>query len=255
MHNKTIQWIHEDIDGVIRPADKRRLDIILQNDPEAKKFWTELDELNRSLQGVSSKEPPARMKQRIMNAVGQSRTQTARPGRKTRLRMNLRYGYAFAMGAVVTLLVFTIFFGGDNPFTIPPSGDHVGAIGLNKYKTFPVIEKIRIRDSQISGTVFVREMNRIGGLEMYLRSSYPINVTVIYANDAVGFDMYKPLGGTAVTLKAGEGFVKVEGGLDDEYLLLFGAKEKKPAVLKLKIESRDEPVFTRLISLWENAGE
>ena len=260
MHNKIIRWIHEDIDGIIRPEDKRQLEPVLRDDPEAKALWTSLKSMARKLEEVPEFEPPKTLKKRVMNAV-----ESAIPakvvrlsGPKSRVRTGLRFAYVFVLGSAVTLLLIAVFSGDRAHVLIPASGEHVGAIGLNHYKSFPIINKIVVDEAGITGTIFVREMNKISGLEVYLKAGEPFDITVSYPSDEVGFDMYKPLGLTMVTLEAGDGFVRISGGQDDAYLLLFGSKQFKAASLEFKVKRQESTLLSRSIPLWHktvNASE
>ncbi len=247
---KILRWINEDVDGTIDTGDRRRLDHVLAKDEAAKNLREDLKHMSVLLGKVPSVEPDKEIKKRVMNVVRlhpvfvPSTARVPKTASHPFLRTGLKLTYGALIGAAATVLIMSLIDNKSAPFSMP-SGDHVGAIGLNRYQQFPIVEKIEVGNENLSGTVFVRRLDRIGGLEMYLHSGEMFDVLLTYDDADLAFDMYKPFDSAAVTLKAGRGFVQILEASRDDYLLIFECRKAGPVRMHMILQKNGETLYTR----------
>jgi hypothetical protein len=248
---KIIRWIHEDVDGAIGAGDKKKLEAVLKKDPARHLLHQDLKDMNQLLGGIPSLEPAVEARKRILNAIEtRSHLHQASSAQKAvsslRIRTGLKLTYGFIVGVAATVLVMSLIDSRSSPFSVP-SGEHIGAIGLNRYLQFPIVEKISVEDESTSGTVLVRRLDRIGGLEIVLHSGELFNVLLTYNDADLVFDMYKPLGSAAVTLQAGKGFVQILDASRDEYLLIFECRKPERVKMQLSLQKKGETSYSHEI--------
>ena len=72
--DRTIELMNDEIDGRNSPAQSEELRGYLASDPEARRFFAELENSTRLLAESDEVEPPADMPQHIMDRIAASET-------------------------------------------------------------------------------------------------------------------------------------------------------------------------------------
>jgi hypothetical protein len=149
---RTIELIHERIDGVIDDAGRAELEAVLARDPETRKIADELGALNELLAGVPDEEPPATLAGDVMAAVRNQRIQAPASfaaGSASRRRVifaRVGIGIAAALAAIFAFVPSL-------RDSIDP-GDSAGTMIERAGELRPARE-IPIRAERISGTIRV----------------------------------------------------------------------------------------------------
>jgi anti-sigma factor RsiW len=102
-----LELIHAELDGRLTDPQRADLSRYLLENPEARKLRDELRKLNAALEQIAPVEPPAGLRESILESV-KLPPAVAAPRRVWAAPASFRYAAAFAGGALVTALAFQV---------------------------------------------------------------------------------------------------------------------------------------------------
>jgi hypothetical protein len=148
---KYLELIHKDIDKVITPREKVKLDNYLKNNPEAEELYHELAKTEELLDTLPDVDPTENLKKRIMNSLdynkyAQNRKRSILDGLFKRRRP------VFALGVVAALILIGLFISNPNLITTFDQKDVAGTMGMRSAEQ---VEMLDIEIEGVSGSIQV----------------------------------------------------------------------------------------------------
>lgn len=245
-----IELVDLEISGTITPDERRELYRYLQKEPGAQNLYREIHQTSELLSGVRDVEPPAHLKTHIMNSVDFSRYKA--PARSPVLRLLLgtrrlgvtpRFAYAFALGVVVGLVVYSAFL-------TRPAGrygaevEHLyGTIGLVEDADLEPVEQVPIDLAQVVGDVNLLRFADVLMFRFRLRTPHGFEVLMEYDSHQARFDGLRPVGPGSALLETGENYVRTSGSGDGAFSLAFVKETRSAASVDLNLMISDETVY------------
>ena len=151
---KISELVNKEIDGVITPSEKIKLDQYINNYPEARKLYYELINTEKKLNLLQDTDPPENLKKNILNSIDINRY--AKPRRNDFRKTVTSFIPApkilitFALGAAVCLIVLSAIFKTPDIFSPFQSDDVSGTIGLSNSR---IIKSVPVAASAIEGNI------------------------------------------------------------------------------------------------------
>lgn len=244
--DKYMDLINKAVSGEITADEKARLDEYLQATPEAGKVYRQMLQTSEALGQIGDIEPPASLKPRIMNALDFSRYEATRShpasaaGFLSRFRflsLRRRPAYAFALGVVVGLVVFSVIL------TRPPGRypadirNLYGTIGLDEDKGFTSIERVPVNLSQVTGSINLSQLGDVFMFEVSLTGASEFDLLLLYDPTLVSFGGLRPHEGGQALVAAGRGYVETSVSGDCVLNLSFIKERASTASVDLKLMS------------------
>jgi hypothetical protein len=196
---KILELMHQEIDGEIKNEDKTRLRAYMNKNPEAEKTYQTLLETVRNLEAVQEVEPPANLKEDILNQInpnlyinGKNRSDTTPIFQLIFSQKNMRRALALA---AVFVLGFCI-----SPLVLYPpiaekqgkSQDISGTIGIPDYDMVSNVQSKMINLGQISGMIELKESENFLWIEVDLDSDKKIEAKINYNNTHIQVKSFLP---------------------------------------------------------------
>jgi hypothetical protein len=245
--DRYMELMNKAVSGEITPDEQTRLDKYLQATPEAAKIYRQMLETSEVLGGIGDVEPPASLKPRIMNALDFSRYET-RPSRSVSeagllarfgfLSPRRRPAYAFALGVVVGLIIFSVIV------TRPPGSRYpadirnlYGTIGLGEDKGFASIERVPVSLGQVTGSIDLSRLGDVLMFEVSLGGAPEFDLLLVYDPTLVSFGGLRPHEGGQALVAAGRGYVETSVSGDCVLNLSFIKERAASASVDLKLMS------------------
>ncbi len=212
------ELINKEISGEISPEESAELRRYIGDAPDARRLRRELHKTSDLLSQVGDVEPPAHLKQHIMNSVdfGRYRAQEKRPviellGRARRLGLRPRFVYAFAAGVAVGLILFSVFLTGSWNRYSPDLDGLYATIGVTKDASFRSIENLPLDLPEAEGWVDLMRSADLLIFEVSLRSARPFEVRLRYDPAQARFNGLRPEAGRSLLVEADDGKVSASG--------------------------------------------
>ena len=234
-----IELINKDIDNVITPAEKVKLQDYLSKNDEAKVYYEEIHLTNEYLNKLPDIEPSPSLKKQIINSIDFSKY--SRKTKKTFIKIlglnrslfTPKLAYAFALGLIAGIFIYSIFvndFFNVNSFD---KKDITGTIGIENANV-STIEEIAVT-KEVSGKIELKGYENSFWLNVNLNSPKPFDVEINY-HDQVRFLNFSPDLTGNTTLTNEHGYIKVTNSGSQHYRLLFKRNKADKASLLLHIE-------------------
>jgi hypothetical protein len=239
-----IKLIDKEISGTITPGEKAELDEYLSKSPDARRLYDQHIQTLNLLDGVSDVEPPVHLKTRIMNSLDFSRYKASsrRPtlkivGRLRQMGLRPRLAYAFALGIVVGLVVFSQVLNRPVGGLSGDTRDFYGTIGITENIGAETLDQTEIRVSRAEGRIDLLSFAGVFALRISLRTPERFEVVSEFDPDQAGFGGLSPGEGRDVTVRAGRRYISASGIGDSEFSLSFVSRtgDAVPVDLRLLI--------------------
>jgi hypothetical protein len=239
-----IELIDKEISGTITPRERDELHEFLRKSQEARSMYDQHVQTLKLLDSVPDVEPPAHLKAHIMNSVNFSRYRArhSRPtlrflGRFRRLGLRPRLAYAFALGMVVGLVVFSQLL---NRPVGSPSGDirdFYGTIGIAENASIQTVEGTQIDLEQAEGRVDLLNLAEVFAFRVSLQSVERFEVILEFDPGQATFSGLSLGDGRTVTARTDPGYVRASGVGTGQFSLSFvrNTAEAVPVGLRLLI--------------------
>jgi hypothetical protein len=246
-----IELIHKEISGTITPDERKDLYDYLRKNPDAQRLHSQLRRTSDLLNKIRDVEPPTYLKKRIMNSIDFTRYQASRSRpvlrlvtRVRQIGLRPRFAYAFALGVVVGLVVFS-------QFLIRPGGKYAtdlrnlyGTIGLIRDSSFTMIDRVPVDLAQIEGYVDLLRYDDVLIFDVSLYSSGKSEILLEYEPDLATFGGLRPGDHGSVLMDTGRDYVKASGAGDLEFDLCFLKEPTGAARFGLRLSVYGKPVHS-----------
>jgi hypothetical protein len=225
--DKYIELINKEISGDITPEESERLQRYLRDEPDARRIYRELHRTVDLLGAIDDVEPPAHLKQHIMNSVDFSRYRAGEPGlvlgfarRVKRLSLRPGFAYAFAAGVAVGLVIFSVFL--SRPWGRQPAElrDLYATIGMTHQDVdFHTMESVPLDLPEAQGQIDLMRLADLLVLEVQLSGTRLYEVRLSYDPAEVRFNGLRPDAGRSLLSKVEVGRVSASGSGDSRFRL------------------------------------
>jgi hypothetical protein len=235
---KYIDLINADIDGEIQDAERAELETFLAGSAEGRELHAELAAIGEKLDGLETLEPPPHLKHVIMNTIPAEKPEKHRPGfLQTLLALPaLRYAATFVGGALLTMSLV-----GSNRISETAFDDVSGLVGTiaNPESLGPAVDSISISESEIAGTVSLRNTGSMLILDFDLVSGDQVDIIADYADRSIWFNGFAQLesSGTSVSAETGRVTLSMQG--KRRYAVFLHNREHRDAEIALRFLSGD----------------
>lgn len=179
-----IELINKDVDKIISPAEKEKLQKYMINNPEARNYYDDLQLLSAYMEKIPEKTPPNGLIQRITNSINfnkyQRKTKTADIHLSVFNKLRLlapRFGYMF-IGMFIGFFIFALV---SNDASLNED-DVKGTIGIEN-KKFQNVKTLEIKNKDISGTVTLMRSGDTFWFDIELNSVNPFRLNINYQDE------------------------------------------------------------------------
>jgi hypothetical protein len=246
-----IELIDKEIDGTISPRERDMLREYIENTPGARDIYEEMHHTSDLLSRVSDVDPPGYLKRHIMNSLDFARYQTKRSRPVLRLLTRVRQAglkprlaYAFALGTVVGLVVYSLFLTTPGGRYGPGVREMYGTIGIIEESRFAPVEAVPVDMPEVVGCINLLRFEDLLRFEVSLSGEGAVEVQIGYEPAQAGFRGLRPVADGEALLKTGGGRVSVSGSGDMEFLMTFVCRTALEVPFDLKVVASGEQVLS-----------
>jgi hypothetical protein len=191
---KYIRLINGEIDRVNSPRQSAMLKHYLDQNPEARRFYNDLMELGNKLSHTAEAEPPAGLRERIINSMPARPVRRITPSRKISDVLNAivprrwTVAYGFLAGAVAGAIVIAAVIGLSYPGVIPEIG-HVSGTMLNEGMPagYVQMDQLTIRCPDADGVILMGKSDSAVALEIHMESRSVVLAKFLYNGREIEF--------------------------------------------------------------------
>jgi hypothetical protein len=254
--NKYLELMHKDIDKIITPAEKIRLENYLLNNPEAANLYNELIETENLLDTLPQTEPSENLKKRILNSIDYNRYSKTRTNPLRKFADSIfgrKPGFAltFSLGLAGILLI-GLFISNPGLITTLDQRDAAGTMGL---KSAARIAMLNIDGNGISGTVeIIRGTDKVNS-DIYkyafsfdLISLETYEMEIIFDTGNISLEDITSADVQGIEIAGKGGKITVNPVITSSYTLLFESTEFSESCT-LRITSFGRNLYERQISI------
>ena len=256
---RTLDLIHAEIDGINSESERARLKDLLAGDAAAREYFARMQRLFETLASVEDLDPPADLRQDIMRSVHAAKTRTE-AGIRLRLRALwpegrslLRYGYAFAAGAILGiagLQWYVMGTAGVLPVALSEVAGTMTPLGAPEGSV--VLKRIPLDLDDLTGTIFL--LRSTGGLALVLDvhtigETSPVRVALGFDPAEVGFTGFSQADGQVRGFSAESGQIALEMLGHHQLTVQLETRKRTGSELRLQFTVAGAPVGSLSLSL------
>ncbi|MBI4810123.1 MAG: hypothetical protein HY800_01485 [Ignavibacteriales bacterium] len=245
------ELINKEVDGANSSSESKKLIEYLNTNPEARKFYNDLDILSHILSEVKEIDPPQNLKKNILNVISLDTHSTKKVRPIVRFTFatllvgkKFRYAYVFAAGiaAGIIIILFTLgILEEKRPVDIT---DLYGTMLVDtKPGNFLRADKIEINMTNIVGNLELSYSNEVILIEIVLKTERRITFNLDFNNENVNFLGFKKFNNVINEMEVGEKSLQFSNHGENRYLLAFGRKAFTLSTMKVKIYSSDIMIY------------
>ena len=248
---KYFELIQSDIDGEIDVADKAELENFLAESEEGRAVYEELETLCRSLDGMPEMDPPAHLRQILLNQAPVKAAPRPAPGILERLFSGPLLGYVgvFAAGVALTFALVD-----SDQISRGAFDDVTGLVATiaNPQFSAPEHGMISIDESEVAGTVTLRSMGPLLIVDFDLSARQPVEIVAGYSDKTIWFNGFAQLEstGTSIAAEAGAVTLKMEG--KRRYAVYLNNPGLRPATIDLQFMADEQVIREAQLSFSES---
>lgn len=247
IENEYIEMIDKEIDKTITGKEIVMLKKYLAENPEAQEYYDNLVRLSKVLHRVNDVDPPAELKNRILNSIRTNRPparekenifQILRTALKP--KVNLKYAYAFSAGIMVGTAIFVLFI--NKPGNMPSLdvSDLSGTIIMSATSgALETADKREFDLGEVYGTIETKFARNVVLAEVDITSQQEIEIVVEYDENDIGFDGFRQLQHLKGSFDIGEKYLRLVHRGKNKYILVFEDKTQTISSMTFKIYSAD----------------
>jgi hypothetical protein len=258
---KISELINKEIDGVITPSEKLRLDQYIINNPDARKLYDELINIDKNLDLLPDNEPDENLKKHILNSIDINRY--AKPQKKDFRKIIKSFIPApkilitFSLGAAVCLIVISALFRTPDIFNSFESDDVSGTIGLSNSR---LIESVPVAASGIEGNIEIlrgydasghiseAEMNHIQ-LNINLEASEKFTIKLRFNTKEGNIEDFSCSGPSEFSLE--EGTLNIKSATEHKSTFIVSFGNKIPDHMELSLFRNDQELYKQFVVIEE----
>lgn len=238
LEKKSTDLLNQELDGTNSDKERAVVKKLLARNPEAKRYFEELQSLKALFRQVRAVDPPPYLRNRILNSLPVRRTRRAPVSSQPLLQMfwmNARYRTlsAFVGGAVAGILLFAIFSSSPEP---------EGAVGTIAGETKGVVTaqaSLIIEAARASGTLSARQAGPLLTADLRLQADEPVEVSILFDRTMLRFDAFRQEQESRSTVAVLEGELRIAHTGVNTYGLTFLAGTDEQPVLTVRLHRND----------------
>lgn len=237
-----IELMHKEIDGIIEPEERDELQKYISDNDEAKNYYRDLMQTTNLLKDIPAVSPPRNLKAQIMESLDWNKYQkkAEKPALDSILsnwffRPRYKLAYAFAIGIVVGIFIYALFFSTMNTKEALNNSDLYGTIGVNSGQDLKELQNIPINLDLISGSIHLRQFKDFIVFDVNLKSISDFDLRLEYESSDYRFKGFQRDGNNEVFLKQDDNSIEISTFEDARYLVFFYKANEKPSPIDLKI--------------------
>lgn len=239
LEKKILDLLNQELDGVNSDKEQETVRKVLQRKPDARKYLEDLQEMSLLFRRTKDVPPPAHLKSRILNALPfpkqtapVSPTSTRSFIHEFRSRLNYRYVYSFAGGALAGILLFVLF-------TYPPadSTNMTGTMASGQPMAFAEA-KADVNLNEITGVVIARRFPATIVADLDLQVPQEVDVILNFDQRQIQFDSFRPVADAQGTLVVLEGQLRLTVSGNRKYQITFAGNPESRAPIAVRLFSR-----------------
>lgn len=236
-----LDLIEKDLAGNLSHDERARLRAHLEADPDARSLHRHMVETGEVLGRVEDVDVPEGLKQRIMDAIDARRYPEAgrmrqRPPLWRRIfGPRLRLAYAFAVGVLAGIIVYSQMFDG---VRTPGPSDVQYLYGIMAEHDTGDLREAGVAAVDLPGVSGEIRMLRAAGLvvvEQELSSDGPLETTLAFDAAVMRFEGFGTPAAPDLRAVSGEGWIKVEGVTRLAYVMTVLRPRELPAELRVEV--------------------
>jgi hypothetical protein len=257
MDDRLMELVHGQIDGANTSDESAELEALLDGDREAQVLFDDLTTVAGMLNGIEAREPPARLRQAILEALPKGRPADPPRGERfdplkalfgaMRARPGFAFAYTFSFGLVVGLVGFSIFANTSQPLPADPSALQGALVAQNVTPDLPVVDEASVDVAGVAGTVRVREGQDLVVVELALDASGTVEARLTFDREGFSLRAYSRTSdgpGPRLATEAGSLRLTTSGGNTHIFVLNDHASATS---LELVLLADDEVLFQRTL--------
>jgi hypothetical protein len=244
---KYFELIQADIDGEIDDAGKDELENFLAESEEGRAVYEELETLCRSLDGLPSIEPPPHLRHVLMNQAPARSAPRPEPGLLQRLFSGPLLGY---VGVFVAGVALTLALVDSSQISRGAFDDVTGLVGTvaNPGLSAPEHDTISIDESEVAGTVTLRNTGPLLIVDFDLSAQQPVEIVAGYSDKTIWFNGFAQLESTGTSIAAETGAVTLQMDGKRRYALYLNNPGMRPATIDLQFKAGDQVIHEAELS-------
>ena len=207
IEQKYADLINADIDGEISAEHKAELDTFLEGNAEGRALHDELASLCGALDGLDQEDPPAHLRQVIMNSIPPTRKPDESPGFLHALLAMpaFKYAFTFAAGVILALTIVDSSNLSNRAFD-----DVTGLVGtIAQPIDSTLASAISVDELDVAGVVSLRSAGSLMILDFDLNSRKHIEIEAGYSDPSIWFNGFAQLESDDTTVAAAPGRVRL----------------------------------------------
>jgi hypothetical protein len=240
--------------GEITEAERAELEAYLAENEEARMLYEQTVETCDLLGKVKDLEPPPDLEDRIMRSVDTERYHARRVPEprpsiwRTIFQPRFRLAYAFSLGIIVGLLVYSQIggfgIGGYRAGSGRIDVTHLyGTIAGKGVEGVREIGCLRVKHSDLSGEITMLRVGELLVIAPRLAPGSDLGVRIDFDPGAIRFEGFGSPEGPGVRVEVEEGYVRSFGTGDGRYVMSITGHEARPADLGVKVIRAGEIVY------------
>ena len=237
-----IELMHKEIDNIVSPEEHKKLFHYLETNVEAKNFYMDLVKTSNLLKEIPQVEPPNNLKKEILNSVNWNRYKREKKDFSLNsffanwlLKPQLKFAYSFALGIIVGVIVYSLFFTSIKIDNQVNTDDLYGTIGLKEPTQLKELQQIPIDLDDLHGKIYLKQFKNFIVFDINLHSKLPSELSLEYESPSYQFQGFHQSGDNNISLEKGNNFVKVSNLQNANYQIFFNNDTQKPNPIDLKI--------------------
>ena len=238
---KFIELINKEIDGLDSRAESRKLKGYLAKHAEAKRMYEDLAKTADALRRIEDVEPPAYLRQHILNSLGKNRSEEVRgQGLWTRLldalgeRSLPKYALVFASGFAIGVILLLIVVPRD--LGVRDTSELTGTMALvPELSVFQPADSAVFRAPEASGVVKTYYGSNFIIAEVRLQSDKPVTTQIGFRPESMTFSGYKRLQGEEGSLDVGQNTVALTQSGANRCFVTFLSEGESGGPLEIKV--------------------
>ena len=225
--------IQADIDGEIDAADKADLEAFLAENDAGRTLHSELQALSQSLEAMDEVEPPAHLRNILLNLAPSKPVATTSPGFFGRLFAGPALGYASMFAAGVILAMALVNSGQISTSAFEDMTDLVGTMA-DPASMGETISSVTIDESEVAGMVTMRRNGAILILDFDLSSREPVQITASYSDQTIWFNGFAQLEHSGTSVAAESGAVTLVMNGKRRYAFFLNNPDRRPTRIEIR---------------------
>ena len=246
---KYVELINKEIDHIISPDEKKKLDNYLSDNKHAQDYYNGLLKTNDYLSQLPDEEPTENLKKQIINSIDFNRYVPKVKKQNSwgfLFAPKFKLAYTFAAGLVLGIIIFAVLTNNSNTVNI---NDVYGTIGINN-SSAAIVAEIPLDFSDIKGKIDLKVVNNNFWFNLDLNSTNKFDVVISYP-EQVRFENIRLGVAKNIEISKGQNLIKTTNSGSQKYSLLFSQNSEEPVSVKIEIVQDGKILYEHSLSINE----